>query len=51
MRLEISALEDEARWERVVAAIGALDDRSHEWDADPAEWVREQRSGDASRVG
>jgi metal-responsive CopG/Arc/MetJ family transcriptional regulator len=45
------ALEDEARWEDVEAGIAALVGRSHEWDAHPAEWVRDQRFGDASRVG
>lgn len=39
-------LEDERRWDDVEAALGALDDRGHEWDDDPAAWVRGQRSDD-----
>lgn len=45
------ALEDERRWELVESALGSIDDRGHPWDDDPAAWVREQRSADASRVG
>lgn len=43
-------LEDEQRWDDVEAALGALDDHGHEWDDDPAAWVRMQRS-DARRAG
>lgn len=45
------ALEDERRWEDIEAGLGALADTGHEWDADPAGWVRAQRFGDPSRVG
>jgi metal-responsive CopG/Arc/MetJ family transcriptional regulator len=45
------ALEDEARWDDVEAGIAALADTGHEWDADPAQWVHDQRFADASRVG
>jgi len=45
------ALEDERRWEDIEAGLGALADAEHEWDADPAGWVRAQRFSDASRVG
>jgi len=45
------ALDDEARWDDVEAGIGALSDCGHEWDADPAGWVHEQRVADARRVG
>lgn len=44
-------IEDEQRWDEIEAALGALDDTGHEWDADPATWVREQRRGDARRSG
>ncbi len=44
------ALDDERRWDDIAAAIGAIED-GHEWDADPAEWVRAQRRGDQRRVG
>jgi len=45
------ALDDERRWEDIEAATGALSDSEHDWDIDPAGWVREQRSSDLRRVG
>jgi metal-responsive CopG/Arc/MetJ family transcriptional regulator len=45
------ALEDDERWEDIEAGLGALAGGEHEWDADPAAWVRTQRYGDMSRVG
>jgi metal-responsive CopG/Arc/MetJ family transcriptional regulator len=45
------ALDDERRWEDIEAAIGALTESEHAWDADAAAWVREQRSADLRRVG
>lgn len=45
------ALDDERRWEDIEAAAAAIPDRGHEWDADPAAWVRAQRRGDDRRVG
>lgn len=45
------ALDDERRWEEIEAAVGALRDSQHEWDADPAGWVRAQRTADMRRVG
>jgi Arc/MetJ family transcription regulator len=45
------ALEDERRWEDIEAALAALPDSGHEWDADPSSWVRAQRRGDERRVG
>jgi metal-responsive CopG/Arc/MetJ family transcriptional regulator len=44
-------LDDEQRWDDIESALGALDDTSHEWDTDPASWVRAQRRGDARRAG
>jgi hypothetical protein len=44
-------LEDEQRWDDIEAGLGAIKDTGHEWDDNPAQWVREQRSGDARRVG
>jgi hypothetical protein len=44
-------LEDERRWDDITAALGAIDDTGHEWDDDPAQWVRERRLGDRRRVG
>jgi len=45
------ALEDERRWEAIEAAQAGVADHGHEWDADPAAWVRAQRRGDRARVG
>ncbi len=45
------ALEDERRWEAIAAAVGAAEDADHDWDDDPARWVREQRRAAAQRVG
>ena len=44
-------LDDERRWDDIEAALGALADTKHEWDKDPAAWVRAQRRTDASRAG
>ena len=45
------ALEDQRRWEMIESAIGSIPDRGHDWDADPAAWVRSQRRGAERRVG
>lgn len=46
------ALDDERRWEAIEGALGGIDDDAeHDWDADPAGWVRDQRRVDAGRVG
>jgi predicted transcriptional regulator len=45
------ALDDERRWEDIEAALEAIPDTGHEWDDDPAAWVRAERAGDARRVG
>jgi metal-responsive CopG/Arc/MetJ family transcriptional regulator len=42
------ALENERRWEAIESAAGTVHG-GHEWDADPARWVRDQRRGDARR--
>ena len=44
-------LEDEQRWEDIEASLGAIGDTGHQWDEDPAEWVRAQRRADARRAG
>ncbi len=46
-----AALDDERRWDLVESAIGTIADDGHDWDADPAAWVQQQRGMDASRVG
>jgi hypothetical protein len=45
------ALDDERRWDDVEAALGTIDDSGHEWDDDPADWVRAQRRTDPHRSG
>jgi metal-responsive CopG/Arc/MetJ family transcriptional regulator len=45
------ALDDDRRWELIDAAVGAVADSGHEWDTDPAGWVRSQRHADTRRVG
>jgi hypothetical protein len=45
------ALDDESRWELVESALGSIGDAGHEWDDDPAAWVRTQRRADQARVG
>jgi metal-responsive CopG/Arc/MetJ family transcriptional regulator len=45
------ALEWEERWKLIRSARGAIADYGHEWDDDPAEWVRQQRRADPRRVG
>ncbi|MGH2732726.1 MAG: hypothetical protein ACRDJG_07290 [Actinomycetota bacterium] len=45
------ALDDERRWEEIEAALGTIPDHGHEWDEDPAAWVRAQRTGDIRHVG
>jgi metal-responsive CopG/Arc/MetJ family transcriptional regulator len=45
------ALDDETRWDDIEAGIAAFADREHDWDADPARWVHDQRFADAKRVG
>jgi len=45
------ALADQRRLESLQSALGAIADTGHEWDEDPAEWVRRQRFADPGRVG
>ncbi|MCY3970035.1 MAG: hypothetical protein F4210_10510 [Holophagales bacterium] len=44
-------LDDERRWDDIEAALGGISDTGHDWDDDPAEWVRRQRRGDRRRSG
>ena len=44
-------LDDEQRWDDIEAALGGIQDSGHEWDEDPAGWVRAQRHGDDRRAG
>lgn len=45
------ALENERRWRLIESAAGTIDSAGHEWDADPAAWVRSQRRADPERLG
>ena len=45
------ALEDKMRWDLVESSLGSIESEGHEWDADPAAWVREGRRADLGRVG
>lgn len=44
-------LEDERCQENLEAAFGSLPDTGHDWDDDPAAWVRRQRRGDRVLAG
>ena len=46
-----TALDDERRWEQIEDAIGGIADSDHDWDRDPAAWVRDQRRADDDSVG
>jgi Arc/MetJ family transcription regulator len=51
VRLAIErAVEQAVRWASLDEAAGAISDEGHDWDADPAAWVREQRRADARRA-
>jgi hypothetical protein len=45
------ALDDDRRWDEILASLGTIGSDDHEWDRDPATWVREERRRDAHRVG
>lgn len=47
----VAALEQQRRAALIRAARGSLAATRHEWDADPARWVRRQRRVDEKRVG
>lgn len=40
------ALEEDRRRTALLAALGSIEDSGHDWDDDPAAWVRRQRSDD-----
>lgn len=46
-----AAVRQELRWTELERAAGSIEDQGHDWDADPAAWVREQRRADPRRVG
>jgi predicted transcriptional regulator len=44
-------LNEEQRWREIEGALGSIDDHGHEWDEDPADWVRRGRLEDTRRAG
>ena len=44
-------LDDERRWDEIEESLGTISDTGHDWDEDPARWVRAQRRSDAARSG
>ena len=44
-------VDDERRWHEVESSFGTISDTYHEWDEDPAAWVRAQRRSDLRRSG
>lgn len=44
-------IDTEERCAVLLAELGTFSATGHEWDDDPAAWVREQRSTDPARVG
>lgn len=43
-------LDNERRWDDIEAALAGLPDTGHDWDDDPAAWVRRQRQADSRRA-
>lgn len=46
-----AALDDARRWDEILAGLDTIESTGHDWDDDPAGWVRAQRRGDGRRVG
>jgi len=46
-----AALDQRVRADLICSARGVIADHGHEWDEDPAAWVRGQRKADERRVG
>lgn len=44
-------LDNDQRWDQIEASLGSIPDAGHDWDDDPATWVRAQRQADARRSG
>lgn len=45
------ALAEQRRLESLEKGFGSIKDTGHEWDEDPAGWVRRQRFADSQRIG
>ncbi len=50
-RAVAEALTADRRWEAIESSLGGIADSGHDWDQDPAAWVRRQRQADSRRVG
>ena len=46
-----AAIREATRWSNLDAAAGSIADEGHDWDADPSDWVRNQRRADSRRAG
>lgn len=46
-----AAVESRRRWKLIEQAAGSVSERQHEWDADPAAWVRLRRRGGSRSDG
>ncbi len=44
-------IERDRRWRKIEASFGAIADGGHDWDPDPAAWVRAQRRAGERRIG
>jgi len=44
-------LDYERRWDEIEATVGSVSDTGHDWDRDPAAWVRAERRSDPNRSG
>jgi predicted transcriptional regulator len=44
-------LDDEQRWDDIEASLGQVAEGGHDWDEDPATWIRQQRRSDDRRAG
>ena len=47
----IAALDNQDRQRLLRSARASIAPTGHEWDSDPAQWVRRQRRGDVRRIG
>lgn len=45
------AVEESRRWAAIDDSAALFSEDSHDWDSDPAAWVRAQRRGDDRRAG
>lgn len=45
------AIDERHRCDALEAALGSIADSGHDWDSDPAAWVRAQRTDRTQQVG